>query len=54
MSSCGWVRRRSGSVDLRSERPGITGHGAVDVVEPMAPPGRASGLGGTQECTQIS
>ena len=28
------------------------GHGAVDVVGPMAPPGRASGRG-TQECTQI-
>ena len=25
MSSCGWVRHRSGSVDLRSERSGITG-----------------------------
>ena len=25
MSSCGWVRHRSGCVDLRSERPGITG-----------------------------
>ena len=30
------------------------GHGAVDVVGPVAPPGRASGHGwGTQECTQI-
>ena len=25
MNSCGWVRHRSGSVDLRSERSGITG-----------------------------
>ena len=30
------------------------GHGAVDVVGPVAPPGRANGRGwGTQECTQI-
>ena len=29
------------------------GHGAVDAVEPVAPPGRASGRGGAQECTQI-
>ena len=29
------------------------GHGAVDVVGPVAPPGRASGRGGAKECTQI-
>ena len=29
------------------------GHGAVDVVGPVAPPGRASGREGAKECTQI-
>ena len=29
------------------------GQGAVDVVGPVAPPGRASGCEGAQECTQI-
>ena len=38
-----WLRHCSGGVGLRSERPGITGgHGAVGVVGPVAPPGRAS------------
>ena len=40
-------------VGLRSERPGVTGPGAVDVVGPVAPSGRASGCEGAQECTQI-
>ena len=30
------------------------GHGAVDVVGPVTPPGRAIGRGDSQECTQIS
>ena len=56
MSSCGWVvasppRRRGRQVRAPWHHGG---HGAVDVVGPVAPPGRASGHAmGTQECTQI-
>ena len=54
VSSCGWVIapppwRRGPQVRAPWHHGG---HGAVDVVGPMAPPGRASGRG-TQECTQI-
>ena len=52
---CGWVRHRPGGVDLRFEPPWLHGcHGAVNVVGPVTPPGRAIGRGDSQECTQIS
>ena len=40
---------------LRSKPPWHHGgHGVVDIVGPVAPPGRASGRGDSQECTQIA
>ena len=45
---------RLGGVGLRSKSPWHHGgHGVVDIVGPVAPPGRASGRGDSQECTQI-
>ena len=47
MSSCGWVVAPT----LRRHEPQVRapwhhgGHGAADVVRPVAPPGRASGRG---------
>ena len=44
-------------VSVRSERPGITGpwgHGAVDAVEPVAPPGRASGRWGRRSVHRLA
>ncbi len=52
--SCGWLRHRPGGVGVRSERLSEHhgGHGAVDVVGPVAPPGARPAVG-TKECTQI-
>ena len=48
----GWLRHRPGGMDLRSERPGITGAtGPSTSWDSWPPPGRASDVG-TQECTQ--
>ncbi len=56
MSSCEWVVAtppRWGEPQVRAPWH-HGGHGAVDVVGPVTPPGRANGRGwGTQECTQI-
>ena len=42
----GWLRHRPGGVDLRSERPGITGATSPSMSwDPWPPPGRASGRG---------
>ena len=47
--------RRLGGVGLRFKPPWHHGgHGVVDIVGPVAPPGRASGRGDSQECTQIA
>ena len=41
-----WLRHRPGGMDLRSERPGITGAmGPSTSWDPWPPPGRASGRG---------
>ena len=46
MSSCGWLRHRPGSMDLRSGRSGITGATSPSTSwDPWPPPGRASGRG---------
>ena len=52
--SCGWLRHRPGGVGVRSEHLSEhhEGHGAVDVVGPVAPPGARPAVG-TKECTQI-
>ena len=53
----GWLRHRPGGVGLRSERPGVTGpwgHGAVDAVKPVAPPGRASGRWGRRSVHRLA
>ena len=41
----GWLRHRPGGVGLSPSALASRGHGAVDVVGPVAPPGRASGRG---------
>ena|GEM_PF-2603211 len=54
VSSCGWLRHRPCGVGVRSEylSEHHGGHGAVDVVGPVAPPGARPAVG-TKECTQI-
>ena len=45
---------RLDGVGLRSKPPWHHGgHWVIDIVGPMAPPGRESGRGDSQECTQI-
>ena len=57
MSSCGWVSGCVTALATWVSGPSALasrGHGVVDVVGPVAPPGRASGCGGgAKECTQI-
>ena len=52
--SCGWLRHRPGGVGVRSEHLSEhhEGHGAVDVVGPVALSGARPAVG-TKECTQI-
>ena len=52
MSSCGWLRHCPGGMDLRSERPGITGAmGPSTSWDPWPRPVARAAVG-MQECTQ--
>gem|GEM_PF-5782658 len=53
MSSCGWVCHRPGGMDLRSERPGITGAMGPSMSWGPWPRPVARAAVGMQECTQI-
>ena len=53
MSSCGWLRHRPGSMDLRSGRSGITGATSPSMSWDPWPRPVARAAVGMQECTQI-
>ena len=49
----GWLRHRPGGMDLRSERPGITGATGPSMSRDPWPRPVARATMGMQECTQI-